>query len=78
MSFDPEEVPPEDWVRDPHTLKLLKRYGELRKDAFDCLMDACEASTDPEVRGRLERYKAARAFSLHLNGGKIGSKTDGT
>lgn len=76
--FDPEEVPPDDWVRDPHTLKLLRRYQELRKDAHERLMQACENSTDPEVRGAHVRYEAARMFALHLNGGKIGSKNDGT
>lgn len=76
--FDPEEVPPEDWVRDPHTLKLRTRYHELRTDAHERLMQACEQSTDPEVRGHYERYHAARMFSLHLSGGKIGSRNDGT
>lgn len=75
---DHEEIPPADWVSDPYTHKLLRRYQEMRSDAHESLMQACERSTDPEVRGLYERYHAARVFSLHLSGGKIGSRNDGT
>lgn len=75
--FDPD-LPPEEWIQDPHTLRLLRHYQDQRKDAHESLMDACSRSTDPEVRGLYERFSAMRMFSLHLNGGKIGSRNDGT
>lgn len=73
-----DEIVPLDWVQDPHTLKLRKRYLEQRKEAHERLMSACEHSTDPDVRGMWERYEATRKFSDHLGGGKIGSRDDGT
>lgn len=76
MSNIDEERPPIDWVQDPHTLRLAKRYDEVRRDAHERLLASCERSSDPEVRGEYEAYVAAKKFFAHLRGGKIGSKDD--
>lgn len=75
--LDPREVPPEDWVRDPYTLKLMRHHRELRNEAHERLMDACSRSTDPDVRGQYERFMAAQESASIFNGGAIGSRNDG-
>lgn len=64
----------EIWRADPKTRSVAKQVRTLRKKALAQLLAQASTSTDPIVRGSVERYKTLDAFlrQIDVNGsGKI-------